>query len=1026
MEELIRIQNEIFPEIVDQIIENPDIIVKNKFIIFPIDIDDDDNNMPLISLEDIPYLLLSIPPEWKTILNNICVLIINSLEQNTSIFDSYTNARINYFASSWLTIDELPEWLITTLKCLEQIENVQSDDESDDESADESADENEDESDDESNDESNDSALALALALSMEETGLGPDQSPSDDEDEDLAKALALSMGETGLGPDEQMSVKKSPGGPQQSSCSNRGSLINVGNTCYQDSILQALFASKNPLAEHILTFDLKTDQSNDICRKGQSARDSIEIRELIQQELSRINQIIQSTNAETYNVTALQKLIRLCPGTTFEDFSGCDTADAAEYLNYLFRLFPNTSSLITVTRRYATNNRSLTYEDLDRFEYRTEPIFAIDYSPVILITSFDLQQIPRGHRLNLVDKLNTTEETLFDEQYLMTPVEGGPSYSKKVEITTIIGAPALIFSLHRYQQNRPGVFTTFVNCPRNIELKYQNNVQRFSLSAVVIFTPNPDHYTCYFRSDDDNWCLYNDITRTNRITEIGNYERLLTHDNQAVNKRGTIYFYNVNDVSIDSANCLLNGGGLSCLVNNPPDAPSLSRQFRMPSLSKRTDFPGNVNEYSFKYTLDQDRIEWTTAVYPILNDLLDFTNSIPFDQFPETLQGTIYDLIIPDNLTEEELYDDDHNDIYQYQINRNQPIDITLKNVKLQRCYFGGIAFEVLSDLFDNNETLRAYVDPTGDIDCELGLNFDNKIIGEIPLKVDNRINNIINQPVQWLFDQIYERRLELENILKNSNCDFFDLPYDPTIIKYEKVNPGYLIIQLNPDSDIRVQLLLKARNSDIPDHILEFVWPIQKLKSDDPNETIRLSARMCTKNIAVMLDQEINSFYNIPSIESLLTQQLDAYQKRRKEQIQYGFDPYSVLTRHKNINHVGRIIYLLSTLNNNIPTFNNISINKRQYQKTMFITKIMTQLTYLMFYARGRKKIENFELTPIVKISNQTIAGAFPQLFPNQQRDLPPLQNYPTYLDKLNSKFLELQVDVSDLGFGLDLIEN
>lgn len=235
---------------------------------------------------------------------------------------------------------------------------------------------------------------------------------------------------------------------------------------------------------------------------------------------------------------------------------------DASEFLIHLIKLFPNTDSVITETRTYATNNISLTDENLDRFEYQGEAIINTTASPVVSIPRSELR-----NDIDFNDKIAKSESATFDQNNLFTPEDQGPSYRKRISVSSIIKAPALIFSVDRSGGGNR-VLTTKITPDKHIQLTDSNdNFQIFQLSAIVVF--RGAHYTCYFCKQDNLWCLYNDLPDENRYVEIGNYETMITHDGARACKNGTLYFYIVSNISedgINAANCLLDGNSLACL----------------------------------------------------------------------------------------------------------------------------------------------------------------------------------------------------------------------------------------------------------------------------------------------------------------------------------------------------------------------------------------------------------------------------------------------------------------------------
>ena len=94
--------------------------------------------------------------------------------------------------------------------------------------------------------------------------------------------------------------------------------------------------------------------------------------------------------------------------------------------------------------------------------------------------------------------------------------------------------------------------------------------------------------------------------------------------------------------------------------------------------LYKQNKFPSQLTSKDFKYTTNIDRILWTVSVYPILQQILFIVNNIPYNTFPTSISGSIYDLIAPDDLETEE----------QWEVSTIKK-EITLENVKLTHSFF-------------------------------------------------------------------------------------------------------------------------------------------------------------------------------------------------------------------------------------------------------------------------------------------------------------------------------------------------
>ena len=229
----------------------------------------------------------------------------------------------------------------------------------------------------------------------------------------------------------------------QDNYCPNNSTGLRYkNNSCYQDSVLHALFTYPNPLTEHILSehiLSVSLSKTRDIrCPKKDIKN--------IQNELRKIYEIIHGISKGPYDVTKLRALINKCPGT--DNFQGDGMMDAGEYLNYLLKLFPFTETVIRTEAKYGTNDKNkLNRLDLENFEHKGEPFTYFDGSPII---DLNVRMLKDNIR-NEIELRNMINQRIPDTVNDWKPNPNSDStYNHIVTVINFKKAPCLIFSAYR------------------------------------------------------------------------------------------------------------------------------------------------------------------------------------------------------------------------------------------------------------------------------------------------------------------------------------------------------------------------------------------------------------------------------------------------------------------------------------------------------------------------------------------------------------------------------------------------
>jgi len=224
-----------------------------------------------------------------------------------------------------------------------------------------------------------------------------------------------------------------------------------TGNSCYQDSILLALFALPIKELENEILYKDLTDISSEpkrtiVCSKDK--KKDLEYRTDIQKELRRIVKSIRGKkNVKT--CSNLRKLFKKCGKA---DFHTTRTQDATDFLQYIFNLFDVKSGKIPIQTifPYMAGDRTSTQEILNNYPDDNFEIYTSSYF------------------------IFAVSRTGYDEK-------------RKKQMT------------HK--------FTVFPN--EKITLSFATNL---SLHSIIIHRSN--HYTCYIRING-SWYYYDDTMST-------------------------------------------------------------------------------------------------------------------------------------------------------------------------------------------------------------------------------------------------------------------------------------------------------------------------------------------------------------------------------------------------------------------------------------------------------------------------------------------------------------------------------
>jgi hypothetical protein len=157
-----------------------------------------------------------------------------------------------------------------------------------------------------------------------------------------------------------------------------------------------------------------------------------------------------------------------------------------------------------------------------------------------------------------------------------------------------------------------------------------------------------------------------------------------------------------------------------------------------------------SLKDSDFKYTLDNDRINWVKEFYPYSDYFINSIREIPWNEY--TYNGLCeYTKMRFDNKT------------------RNSEKDVDEeRDIKTEKpptyVFAGGCVYEILKNKYKNVD-LYDYCDPTGDIDVNVYPpklpSFDEEEDGEPNVYfrlINDNVNSFYRDFLEWLFNNLVE----------------------------------------------------------------------------------------------------------------------------------------------------------------------------------------------------------------------------------------------------------------------------
>lgn len=284
------------------------------------------------------------------------------------------------------------------------------------------------------------------------------------------------------------------------------------GNSCYQDSVLFALFFDDNSFIKE--QFFENRLLSEPMCNKN-SMEENIRIKESIRLELKRISNYITGKSSDReYLCGKLRSLIKQCDYTYVENFYDDRIKDPVDFLTYLFNLF-DVKTLIVKKELFVPDKKN---------NNRSWELISTELDPEIPIIPV-VQSLSEMKEITLSSFLIEKEKTVIKSKEEPIIING-ERYGGKFNRTTYIPREYAIFNVPRLAQGG--------NIASKLVIK-EDKIKDLSLKAIILY--HALHYTCYFNFRNQ-WYLYDD-NKKEMITHLPGFNQ----DNVAF-RRGTLYFY--------------------------------------------------------------------------------------------------------------------------------------------------------------------------------------------------------------------------------------------------------------------------------------------------------------------------------------------------------------------------------------------------------------------------------------------------------------------------------------------------
>lgn len=290
--------------------------------------------------------------------------------------------------------------------------------------------------------------------------------------------------------------------------------LKNISASCYLDSVLFALFATKSAFVRQKLL--IEKPRVSESCTE--------ETLESIQKNLRAIYSSIHGGTPVDY-CTALRHSFKKCSSGR-DNYSKGGIREAGDFLSFLFGFF-DTNKAVRRTRTYSSNSMKLI-----NYKKRLEHERIDQNGSVVQVVTPSM--LSRSKNANIDDFLTTEEDTGFvEEKFKFTEPEVHYS-NRMILVNELYSTPFLVINLSRINASHRFISKRV----HPLEFLSTPDKSRFELIAVVVYAKS--HYMTYFKCNG-NWLFYDDTLSV--VHPIGTFDDLLqANPNPATN--GTVFLY--------------------------------------------------------------------------------------------------------------------------------------------------------------------------------------------------------------------------------------------------------------------------------------------------------------------------------------------------------------------------------------------------------------------------------------------------------------------------------------------------
>lgn len=318
------------------------------------------------------------------------------------------------------------------------------------------------------------------------------------------------------------LDVFKQPPMLSHTDCDDIQPLSWIGDSCFIDSVLIALFAVPTKfIQEHILDApltELEHNKFNSYPCSRISPEDDLKNRKLVQFELQRIALSLHGEIPHVETCTDLRNALINCPHV--ENYHEEHVGDAGEFLGYILGMFPNIHQVTTWTFEERSNDGGVSWTHSKPTKYTG------NNNVITHINSNTLKSL--GYPV-IHDLLYSNTIYTYDDKVV-----------RKVE--KITSTPFLVVAIDRADLEEGADDPEFIDVSVMITetLNFHPFGQTLALTAVVLWENY--HYTCVYKCGH-YWYYYDDMSPT--IDCIGTFEELRTStDIPNLESSCTLLFY--------------------------------------------------------------------------------------------------------------------------------------------------------------------------------------------------------------------------------------------------------------------------------------------------------------------------------------------------------------------------------------------------------------------------------------------------------------------------------------------------